>query len=125
MNIGKPSSFFRMAVVYGILGMLLGIHMAASHDHGQMVTHAHLMLIGWVTTFLYGAYLKMNPSADGTLAKVLWWIATLGAIVTIVGLFLLYGAISVELGEPLATVGSLTVAVGMALFVFMVWRTKE
>jgi hypothetical protein len=125
MHIGMPSSFFRMAVIYGFLGMLLGIHMAASGNHGQMVTHAHLMLIGWVTTFLYGAYLKMNPSAGGTLAKVLWWIATIGAIVTIVGLFLLYGAISLEMGEPLATAGSLTVAAGMALFLFMVWRTQE
>jgi len=97
--------------------------MAASHDHGQMVTHAHLMLIGWVTTFLYGAYLKLHPSITGMLPAVLWIIAAFGAVVTIIGLYILYGG-NPEAGEPFATIGSLAVALGMALFAVMVWRTR-
>lgn len=43
---GLPASFFASAVVYAILGLILGNVMAASGDHSQMVTHAHMMLIG-------------------------------------------------------------------------------
>ena len=35
-----------------ILGLALGIYMAASKNHGQHVTHAHFMLIG-VFAFFY------------------------------------------------------------------------
>ena len=39
---------------FGILGMILGIWMAASHNHSQMPTHAHIMLVGLVLSFIYG-----------------------------------------------------------------------
>lgn len=32
------------ALGYAAAGMGLGIFMAASHNHGQLVTHAHAML---------------------------------------------------------------------------------
>lgn len=123
MTLGAPSSFFRAAVIYAILGMLLGAHMAASQDHGQMVTHAHLMLIGWVSLFLYGVFLKLHPSVGAGRSAALWWIGNVGTIVTVIGLFVLYGG-DVALGEPLATLGSLTVLVGMGLFGFLVWTAK-
>src|SRR5690349_9500297 len=37
--------FLVSAVVYGLLGMLLGLQMGISHNHGQMPTHAHIMVI--------------------------------------------------------------------------------
>ena len=123
MGLGKPSAFFRSAVIFGLIGLALGLHMAATHDHGQMVTHAHLMLIGWVTTFLYGAYLKLYPM-EGSLPAVLWGIANGGLMITVVGLYMIYGGQPVR-GEPIATVGSLIVFVGLALFAFMVWRTRD
>jgi hypothetical protein len=41
------------ALSYGAAGMALGIYMAASHDHGEFVTHAHIMLVGFVTSLIY------------------------------------------------------------------------
>ena len=38
--------FVISALCYAMLGMLLGIYMAATQDHGQFVTHAHIMLVG-------------------------------------------------------------------------------
>lgn len=35
-------NFLLIAWGYVLLGMLLGIHMAASKDHGQLATHAHI-----------------------------------------------------------------------------------
>ena len=39
---------------YALLGLLLGIHMAATKNHGQLVTHAHIMLLGFVVSINCG-----------------------------------------------------------------------
>ena len=44
--------FIKSSIIYIVLGMALGIYMAASQDHSQMPTHAHLNLLGWVTMAL-------------------------------------------------------------------------
>jgi hypothetical protein len=123
MGLGAPSAFFRSAVVYGLLGLALGLHMAATHDHGQLVTHAHLMLIGWVTTFLYGVYLKLHPT-EGLLPAALWVIANIGLVVTVIGLYIIYGG-QPAAGEPFATIGSFIVFIGLAVFAFIVWRPSS
>lgn len=51
--------FILTAFGYAILGLALGIHMAASKDHGQFVTHAHIMLVGFVLSFIYGLCHKL------------------------------------------------------------------
>ena len=52
-----------------IAGMGLGIYMAASHDHGQHVTHAHLLLLGFVVSVLYGLIYRIwIPGQDSRLA---------------------------------------------------------
>ena len=122
MGFGTPSAFFRAAVIYGLLGLALGLHMAATQNHSQLVTHAHLMLIGWVSMFLYGAYLKLHP-ASGWLPAILWVIANIGLVVTVIGLYIVYGGQPAE-GEPYAVAGSFTVFAGMILFAFLVWRTR-
>ena len=48
--------YITTALGYAIIGMMLGIYMAASKDHGHMVTHAHIMMIGFVVSFIYGLY---------------------------------------------------------------------
>ena len=63
--------FFIAAVIYGLLGMILGLQMAITHDHGQMPTHAHIMVIGWVSFFLFGLfYLQFGERVNGTLARL-------------------------------------------------------
>ena len=81
-------------------------------------------MIGWVTMFLYGAYLRLYPAAVGKLASVLWWIANVGTVVTIAGLYLIYGG-NLASGELPATLGSIIVLAGMMNFAAIVWRTRE
>ena len=53
-GIGK--AFFLSALAYGVLGIMLGLHMAMSHNHGQMPTHAHILVIGWVSFAIFGLF---------------------------------------------------------------------
>ena len=111
--------FFRSSVIFGLLGMGWGIFMAASHDHTTAPGHAHLLLLGWVSMFLYAAFYRFFPEV-GRLATLHWWIANAGVVIMIPGIALVVTAD--PRGEPLAVVGSLITLAGMLLFAFIVFR---
>ena len=121
MSATLNTRFFRTAVIYALLGMAGGIYMAASHDHSQMPAHAYLLLLGWVSMFLYGVFYKLFPAAQSGLAALHWWIANIGLIVMVAGIIIIYGR-APERGEILATVGALTNIAGMVLFAVIVFR---
>ena len=114
--------FLRASVLYALAGMALGLHMAASHDHSQMPTHAHLMLFGWVGMTIYAAVYKMWPdAAAGPLPKVHMIVAHLALITLTAGLFIIYSG-DIPLGDPIAAVSSIVLFANMALFAWIVWR---
>ena len=113
--------FFRAAVIYAVLGMSAGIYMAASHDHSLAPAHAHFLLLGWVSMFLYGVFYKLHPAAQGSLAAWQFWIANVGLIIMVVGIALIVTG-SPERGEPFAGIGALINITGMVLFAVNVFR---
>ncbi|QSX36611.1 TonB-dependent receptor [Shewanella sedimentimangrovi] len=118
-------AFIITGLVYAILGMCLGIVMAASNDHGQLVTHAHIMLAGFVVSFLYGLCHKLwLNNLCNLLAKVQFGAHQAGMVLMAVGLFLLYGKyVAPETIEPVLILSSLLVLTGMVLMAVMFIRT--
>lgn len=109
--------FILTAFGYAILGLLLGIHMAASKNHGQYVTHAHIMLIGFLLSFIYGLCHKLwLDNSTSKLAIVQYYVHQIGSAVVLIGLFLLYGQfVPLETIDPVLAAGSITVFVGLVL----------
>ncbi len=117
---GVAAKFFGSAVVYGVLGMLLGLVMGITQDHTQMPTHAHLLVIGWVSFALFGLFYHQFPSAAGTrLAAVHFWLAQASFIALIVGLFLIFGGRPGA--DPIAAVSSIGLLLSMVLFAVIAW----
>jgi cbb3-type cytochrome oxidase subunit 1 len=113
--------YFRAAVLYALVGMLVGIHMGMSGDHRLAPAHAHWLLLGWVSLFLAGVFFRLYPAVQGRLAAAHWWIANLGVLVMAPGIgLIMLGEDGV--GTPLASVGALIVLAGMALFAGLVFR---
>ena len=112
---------------YAVLGLLLGIAMAASHNHGQMVTHAHIMLAGFVVSFFYGLCYKLwLNNASGTLAKLQFYIHQLGVVILVVGLFLYYGNyVAQATMDPILAVASIMVLMGMVLMTVLFVKAPE
>ncbi|GLQ33352.1 TonB-dependent receptor [Litoribrevibacter albus] len=102
---------------YAILGLLLGIYMAASKDHGQLVTHAHIMLIGFLLSFIYGLCHKLwLNNSTSKLASTQFYVHQLGTGVVLIGLFLFYGQfVALETIDPVLAAASITVFVGVVL----------
>ncbi len=116
--------FLLTGFIYAIFGLLLGIYMAASKNHGQYVTHAHIMLIGFVLSFVYALCHKLwLTNNSGKLAKIQFTIHQLGALVVLVGLFLLYGQIlPLATLDPILAIASIAVFIGVLLMTVMLWR---
>lgn len=109
--------FIMTSLGYAIVGLALGIFMAASKNHGHLVTHAHIMLIGFVVSFIYGLCHKLwLNNTTSRLAKAQYYVHQAGTIGIVIGLFLLYGQfISLETIDPFLAISSITVFIGMLM----------
>jgi hypothetical protein len=116
--------FLRAAPCWAIAGMALGLHMAASQDHAQHVTHAHINLLGWVTLALYGLYLKTSPAAAAMRqARWLFWLHNVALAVLSLALLAIYSG---RLwADPIAAVSSFAMFAGMGLFTWIVFATTR
>ncbi len=120
--------FLVWALSYAIAGMGLGIFMAGLHDHSQTDTHAHILLVGFATSLIYGVIHKLWLVDEKRIgfAKAQFVVHQVGTIVLSVGLFLSYVNLfpSAQL-DPVLAVGSIAVLSGALLMLFMVLKTRR
>jgi hypothetical protein len=117
---GLSARFFGSALVYAILGMALGLHMGMSHDHTQMPTHAHIMLVGWVSFALIGFFYHLFPAtANGWLPRLHFWLAEASFLVLTAGLLLIFAGNAKA--DPIAGIGSIGLLASMILFAIIAW----
>ena len=113
---------FTSAVIYVTLGMMFGIWMSASHDHGLASAHAHLNLVGWVTMALFGVYYHLVPAAaQGRLAVLHFALATIGLWLLVPGIVLAIRGKT----EILAALGSFVTLASMMLFLAVVFGNRR
>jgi drug/metabolite transporter (DMT)-like permease len=119
--------FVLTAFGYAVIGLALGIFMAASKNHGQLVTHAHVMLVGFLLSFIYALCHKLwLPAVSSGLATAQYYIHQTGSALLFVGLFLLYGNFAKEESiEPVLSIGSVTVFIGVVLMKIHLIRTNK
>ena len=112
--------FFRSAILFLIAGIGLGLSMSITQNHDVIGAHAHINLLGWVTSAIFGGYYALNPAkAAGRLPMVQYVVYTLGVIVMGVSLYLLLkGNLAME---PIVAVSSLVTFAGVLLFAWVVW----
>lgn len=112
---------------YALVGILLGIYMAKSHDYGQKVTHAHILLVGFVVSFIYGVCHKLWLHAPAKLWSGIQFIChQAGTAIMVVGLFLLYGGlVSEDLLGPILGIASLAVLAGLIIMTVLVARSGK
>lgn len=114
------------ALGYAAVGMALGIFMAASNSHAQSDTHAHLLLVGFVVSLAYAVIHKLWLGGTAPrLAGMQFLAQQAGAVIMVLGLFLLHGnhLPAAALGAALG-IASIAVFAAAVLMIFMVLRAK-
>lgn len=115
--------YFKTAVIFLIIGILMGLQMSISGNHDAGAAHAHANLLGWVTMGLFGAYLAFAPhKAQSRLAHIQYGVYTSGvAIMTPSLFFMLKGNSALE---PFVALGSIIAFAGVLIFAFMVFSAR-
>ena len=112
------------ALCYAAAGMGLGIYMGESQNHGQFVTHAHVMLVGFVTSLIYAVIHRLwLPAPSRVIATIQFILHQAGSLTMFGGLLLIYGhAASEDRVGPLMGPATLAVILGVLLMLVMVLK---
>lgn len=123
---GFDRKYLVWALGYAVVGMGVGIYMAASHDHSELVAHAHILLVGFVVSFVYGLIHRLwLQRPRRTIALTQFVLHQAAAVVLLGSLLLLYGnAAPLTVQEPLLGVASIGILAAMLLMIFMVLRYR-
>ena len=117
---GAGALWIKLAVLYLIAGVSLGIAMGASENFSMKPVHAHLNLLGWTTMALAGLVYTVFPQAGcSRLATVHFWLHNISLPVMMGALCLLL------LGHPnvipvLAT-AEMVAAAGVLVFAYNIF----
>jgi hypothetical protein len=102
----------RLAAIYFMIGVALGIYMASTHNYQQIPLHAHINLLGWLSLGLIGVLYRIYPNAAQTwLAKAHFVLHNIGLPIMSVGLFFLMSGNSRI--EPVVSIGATLVMLGV------------
>jgi hypothetical protein len=113
--------FMRLAAIWLVAGVTLGIVMAASHNHTMFPVHAHINLLGWVSMAVFAAFYRAWPAAAASLlARWHFWLYVPAHFVMMVTLAILYSGVPAI--EPVLAAASFVVALGVVCFAVLVWR---
>lgn len=123
---GLDRRYLKWSLLYVVLGMALGIFMASSGNHGQHITHAHILLVGFVVSFIYAVIHKLWLNGEGSrLATAQLVVHQVGALMMFSGLFLLYGGfVPPEQIELLLAPSTIIVFSAAVMMIIMVLRQK-
>lgn len=114
--------FFKIAVVYFVIAVLLGLAMGITQDFRFTSVHAHLNLLGWVSMALFGAIYHFYPKAGETkLANTHFWLHNLGLPIMQGTLFVIMLTENHSLTVG-AIIGSLLLIVGAILFAINIFQ---
>jgi len=107
--------WLKLAVLYLILGISLGIAMGASQNFTLRPVHAHINLLGWTTMALAGLIYSVFPQAGASrLARLHFWLLNLALPVMMGALsMLLLGHVAVA---PVLAIAEIIGALAIVAF---------
>jgi hypothetical protein len=116
--------FFKSAVVFLIVGIMMGLQMSISGVHNVTGAHAHTNLLGWVTMAIFGGYYALSPAkAERRSARIHFWLYLVSVAVMTPSLYLMY--LGYTAFEPLLAISSLTAFASVLVFAFVVFTRSE
>ncbi|WP_309088438.1 hypothetical protein [Phenylobacterium sp.] len=109
------TAFFAAAVLYALVGMILGMFMGATQDFTMRPLHAHINLLGWAGLALMGAFYGVaGAKAPARLGWTVFAVANVGNLLLLSQLYkIVHGRPPIV---PALMAGELLVVASMALF---------
>ncbi|HLR09835.1 MAG TPA: hypothetical protein VK120_00420 [Sporosarcina sp.] len=117
--------WIKASVLYFLVGIGFGLYMHATVQLQWGATHAHIGVVGWLTTAVIGLIYSVFPHAGNTtLGKAQFWLYHIGLPILLVGMLIIQPSIGAPVGLIEFTVwgGGGAVALSLLLFVMNVYQ---
>lgn len=120
--------FIRAGALFGLLGAYLGSHMAGAGSYALRPIHAHILLVGWLSLFVYGLFYRVFKITSPKLVAVHGWTAIIGAIGLTAGMYLQFLQ-PFNINETFALIGYIvggtTLLISFAIFVLVTYKIEK
>lgn len=122
--------WIKIASIYFILGIAIGIFMSASLQLEWAARHAHVNLAGWASMWIIGLTYTVFPEA-GRNMLVVWnfWLYNIGLPILLISIFM------IQMEPPFEAwisfvhiftyVGGTMVAIGVILFIINIFKNAH
>jgi cbb3-type cytochrome oxidase subunit 1 len=116
------STLVKIASVYMMIGLFIGLIMGISGNHTVATVHSHILLLGWTTMAITGLVYIVRPRcAESKLAILYFWLHNIGLPIMVTGLGLQYGYGN-EQAEKLSGIGSIIVLFALLIFAVNIFK---
>lgn len=78
----------RISAIFGLLGTVIGSHMAGAGSYAFKAVHAHILLVGWLSMFAWGVFYKVFKVRANKLITAQGVTAIIGSIGLTAGMWL-------------------------------------
>ncbi|TFJ94418.1 hypothetical protein [Lentibacillus salicampi] len=115
------AKWIKIAVIYFILGIAIGMFMSSTLQLQWAAAHAHVNLAGWASIGITGVVYSIYPKAgSSTLGKWHFWLYNLGMPVLLLSMFMVQ--IPLSFAHIFTFSGGTAVAAGVVVFIVNVFK---
>ncbi|MEB2298535.1 hypothetical protein LAV72_02690 [Lysinibacillus xylanilyticus] len=120
------AKWIKISVLYLVIVLAFGLFMHYTIQLEWTATHAHIGVVGWLTTGLIGLiYSVYKEAAETGLAKAQFWFYNLGLPFLLVGMMMVHIDVPRWLFELFVSGGGIAVAISVLFFVVNVFKNVK
>ncbi|MGY3186343.1 hypothetical protein [Lysinibacillus sp. RS5] len=117
------AKWIKISVMYLMLVFAFGLFMHYTIQLQWTATHAHIGVVGWLTTGFIGLiYSIYKDAAETGLAKAQFWFYNLGLPFLLIGMMMVHMDVPHWLFELFVSGGGIAVAISVLFFVVNVFK---
>lgn len=116
------AKWIKLAVLYFIIGIAIGLFMSATIQLKWAAAHAHVNLVGWASTAIIGLVYQAYPKA-GTSLLATWhfWLYNIGLPFLLISMFMVQIPNAVGFAHIFTFGGGGALSLGIILFIINVF----
>jgi len=116
------AKWIKLAVLYFIIGIALGLFMSATLQLHWAAAHAHVNLVGWASTAIIGLVYAVYPKAgNNALGKWTFWLYNIGLPILLISMFMVQFPGAIAFAHIFTFSGGGALALGIVLFIVNVF----
>ncbi|KOP78530.1 hypothetical protein AMS59_11850 [Lysinibacillus sp. FJAT-14745] len=120
------AKWIKISVLYLVIVLAFGLFMHYTIQLEWKATHAHIGVMGWLTTGFIGLiYSIYKDAAETGLAKAQFWFYNIGLPFLLVGMMMVYMDVPRWLFELFVSGGGIAVAISVLFFVVNVFKNVK